>query len=1115
MKKRLFSLLLAATILGSAISGSIPATAQESEDLLITDCTPRSGSSVQDAKGTWSRTGNGLLMFANDSVIGGGMAITASMQSGTLRGLHYVLDEAMDISGYTTLKWDMDLWSEASGGTASNWNEIAAAYADTIKVVLGSGDGAEADCLTFPLSAISVTPDAANGRLFHVSVALKDGAGTGNFNLKNLKSFHFFTNTETGPAMGGNELTATMRLDNLTATNQASETPGGDDEPAEEKTWEISKDKTFSHTGTQKVLWEIKDFSIDASKASVADLALLVSIYVENLDDPGDLSGFTKNNIDGQIELTSSGKSDVEELNWSLPRQGLRAGWNYLRLPLAAASKAGGGADLSRLNYFRLYNITPDGNTTRFEVKIQDVKLTTAKEKKTLPSFFADGMLFQQNKPMNLWGRTETADAQIAVELLKGGEVLETKTAEPDENGDWSVSLSAQKGGYDAYTIVVKENGQAVKTLRDVLVGELWLAAGQSNMEFMVSQSVGGSELIASAKDAFLRFLLEPSVPAGRESNQPVDPTWDVDGAKWGYGNVAGDVGNVSAVAYTMALELRRELDVPVGIINSALGATVIETWMSRESIEENAQVKQVLVDRGIYKSRENFNSASDKWNQMTAMYNAKIAPLGGMHIAGVIWYQGESNAKYAYGYYAAALKAMVEDWSDLFGFEKGEMPFLVTHLAPHAYIPNMPFEYTAYMAEMISQVCQEADARMAQVTIYDLPLVYRDPPVSGYHPIHPSDKAPVGKRLAASALGLVYAGDTAAQTAPVFKSMRVEGDRILVTFDHVGDGLKLPESAGGAVHGFAVCGEDRVFVGATARIVSKDTVEVRNAGIKSPVAVTYGFSTFNMAANLYNSGGLPAVPFRSDKIESVYFAPNDWTYCDSESVWVSDVATLEAGFRNTWKPTPIIGGSSTLRFDTQLRAEGAASLKVSYNLSAKGKAGAGPVLNHPVMVNQLAGYRYIRVAAANGDKRDKPFSLYLKTMDGKVYTAAAVNAGKTSPAHVMEAGAGFTYYVFDLTRLTDEDGKAVTAAEDILKRVGDLQFTVEDSTDGAVYLDDVQFSTGLFAEEAIPDPDDVPEEEKPVPPTGLLLSVGTVMVSILLALSAFLAVRLYKKRMV
>ena len=172
-------------------------------------------------------------------------------------------------------------------------------------------------------------------------------------------------------------------------------------------------------------------------------------------------------------------------------------------------------------------------------------------------------------------------------------------------------------------------------------------------------------------------------------------------------------------------------------------------------------------------------------------------------------------------------------------------------------------------------------------------------------------------------------------------------------------------------------------------------------------------------------------------------------------------------------------------------------------------------MLSHPVMVNQLAGYRYIRVAATNGDKRDKPFSLYLKTTDGKVYTAAAVNAGKTSPAHVMEAGAGFTYYVFDLARLTDEDGKAVAAAEDVLKRVGDMQFTVEDSTDGAVYLDDVQFSTGLFAEETIPEPDDVPEEEKPVPSTGLLLSVGTVMVGILLVLSAFLAVKLYKKRMV
>ncbi len=1125
MKKRLLSLFLAATIFGTMVGGSLPAAAQGLEDLLITDCTPRAGSTVQDANGTWSRAPGGVLQLQNDGVIGGGTAIAASMQYGTLRGLHYVLDSSIDISKYTYLKWDMRLWAEKSGGASSNWGDIAAKYADTIQVVLGTGDGAEEDCLSFPLNAITVTPDERNGTLFHVSVKLEDGAGSGNFNLNNFKSFHFFTLSSSGAA-NPNVDTSIMRLDNLTATVQAPEAPGEDEEPVEEMTWDISKEETFSQTGTQKAVWEVKNFTIDASKAPLADLALLVSIYVENLDSPGDLSGFTKNNIDGQIELTSSGRSDVDELNWSLPRQGLRAGWNYLRLPLAAASKVG-SADLSKLNYFRVYNITPDGNTTRFEVKIQDVKLTTAKEKKPMPSFFADGMLFQQNKPMKLWGRAETADASISVELLKDSETLETKAAQADAKGDWSVSLSARQGGYDAYTIVVKENGQAVKTLQDVLVGELWMAAGQSNMEFMVSQSVGGSDLIAAAKDAYLRFLLEPSVPAGRESNQPVDPTWDVEGAKWGYGNVAGDVGNVSAVAYNMALELREELDVPVGIINSALGATVIETWVSRESIEKNPEIKQVLVDRGIYKTRENFNSAADKWNQMTAMYNAKIAPLGGMNIAGVIWYQGESNAKYAYGYYAEALKVMVDDWSGLFGFEKGQMPFLVSHLAPHAYIPNMPFEYTAYMAEMISQVCREADAKMAEVTIYDLPLVYRDPPVSGYHPIHPSDKAPVGKRLAAAALGLVYGGAAAAQTAPVFKSMRVEGNRILVTFDHVGEGLTLPADAGKAVHGFAVCGEDRVFVGASAKIVSKDTVEVWNAGIANPVAVTYGFSTFNMSSNLYNSGGLPAVPFRSDKNKSTYSTPNDWTTCDGAVVWVSDVASLEAGFKDTWKPAPITGGrNSTLSFDTALRTEGAASLKISYTLSSAGQAGAGPVLNHPVMVNQLANYRYLRVAAANADRREKPFTLCLKTADGKVYTAAAVLADGTAAAHVMGAGSGFTYYQFDLTKLTDKDGAAAANAADVLGRVADMQFTVEDSGDGAVYLDEIQFSTGRFAEEAVQVPGDETDttvsttpstgsptdEDVQTPSTGLPASAG--IAGVLLALSGLLSVVFYKKRL-
>lgn len=1091
MKKALCVGLILAMLIG-CFPGVFPASAA-ANDLILTNCTPRGDSTTQDEKGAWSRTGNGLLLFANDNVIGGGQAITASMQSGTLRGLHYVLDKAVDISNYSYFTFEMRHWADASGGASSNWAEIAKAYAKTIRVVLGTGEGHTANTLSFGLEDITFRPDSKNPTLFHVTVALKDGTGSGSFQLKSIRSFHFFTNTADGPAMGGNELTANLRLDNLRATNDkpATEQPGGGVTVVEDKTWDISGSKEHTHSGTGNVTWMLKDFQIDAGKFPLNSLDLLVSLYVENLDAPGDLSGFTKDNLHGQIELTSSGTSDVAEYSWSLPKQGLRAGWNYLRLPLSAATAANGGADLAKLNFFRLYNLVPEGNTTRFEVKIRDVKLTTVKEKQALPSFLADGMLFQQNQPMSLWGRANAKGDKVEAVLSKGSATVETKTVTAGADGNWSLAFSARKGGYDAYTITVKVNGVTVKTLRDVLVGELWLAAGQSNMEFTVNQCVGGSELIAGAKDKYLRVLLEPSIPAGRYSDQPKTPEWDIPGAKWGYGDTAGEVGNISAVAYSMALKLRKELNVPVGILNTALGATVIETWMSRESIEGNAAVKKGLTDRGIYKTLENFNSAADKWNQMTAMYNAKIAPLKGMKIAGVIWYQGESNAKYAYGFYAEALRTMVEDWSNLFGFKKGEMPFLITHLAPHAYTTSMPFDYTAYMAEMMAEVCQTAKAKMAQITIYDLPLVYRDPPVSGYHPIHPSTKIPVGERLAAAALSLVY-GKGGADSAPAYSSMKVVGDRIQITFSDVGNGLKLPAGAGKAVHGFAICGSDRVFVGASARIVSKNTVEVWNDGISKPVAVTYGFATFNMGANLYNSANLPAVPFRTDKVKSVYTTPNDWTYCDSAQVWTANAAKPEAGFAATWAAAPITGGTApTIAFDTGKRAEGLASLKLTY--TAK-KTGVGPVLDHPYMVNQLAGYTGLAVSVANGDARGKTLLLKLKTSDGSVYTAAAVTGKQKAASHTLSKSKDFAVYTFDLQNLSDSTGKAVSSPKGVLAKVKHLEFAIEDTAGGTVYLDDIRFTTGALAfEDSAKEPGYEDTGSLPGPSGGETTKPGTL----------------------
>ncbi|HZK34969.1 MAG TPA: sialate O-acetylesterase, partial [Bacillota bacterium] len=991
--------------------GNLNATGEVSQmespnTVLITDCESGgvAGSKTEDSKGSWSRLPLGQpIELQPDVRLDSGDAITVTATTGTLRLLSYDLRSALDTREYEELGWDMRVFKEGDGDF-STWEDICDIYGPSIGVRIGSS---ESDYYTYDLSRMTVTPIKGKPTCYRVSLEIEDTTSrAGSFDRSKMSSFNFYTNPD-GPPVG--EVNSVLRIDNLAISKGFDDGGNGIDDgngnvddnggqPAVDETftWEIGSG-TYYKADASNIQYEIREFSIDASAASFEDLALTLSIYVDNLDEPGNISGFTRNNSEGQIELTSSGGPDSKEFNWSLPKQGLRPGWNQLRLPLKAATLVGGGADISSLNYFRLYNLVPNENTTVFEVRIEDVRLTNEQEKVHLPSFFSDGMIFQQNKPMNIWGKTEYAGETITARLMKDNEAIEVQTVQSDENGEWGFSFTARDGGYDSYSIAIEENDTLVEEISDILIGELWLASGQSNMEFPVYQSVGGDELVSQARDEYLRFMMEPPIPAGRNEDQPYSPQYDVPGTRWGYGDIAGDVSNVSALAYNMALELRNELDVPVGFINSALGATVIESWMSRESINGNTRVKQELENRGIYKTEETFNIGADKWNQMTAMYNAKIAPLQGMNIGGVVWYQGESNAKYAYGYYDEALTALVKDWSEKFGFKEGQMPFIFAHLAPHNYTNNMPFDYLAYFAEMQSKAWSAQPGKMVQITLYDLPLKYSDPPVAGAHPIHPSDKAPLGKRFAEAALSQVYGKGDEGYTAPVFESISLEGNKIVINFAETGKGLEI-NGASKDLHGFAICSSDRVFVGARAKITSPNTVEVWSEGVQDPLAVTYGFSTFNMAANLINSFGLPAVPFRSDTVDSSYYGPNDWTYCDDGEIWVSTVSPIGAGYEPMWLSGPIDENDNIgLEFDTVNKVEGKAALKVSYIPTADGLAGVGPVLNYPTMDNKFALYNYLTLSVMNPDQGAKQLELVFRTDDGKLYKATKPDSELTT----------------------------------------------------------------------------------------------------------------------
>ena len=712
-----------------------------------------------------------------------------------------------------------------------------------------------------------------------------------------------------------------------------------------------------------------------------------------------------------------------------------------------------------------------------------------------MPTIFSDNMMFQQGKPMKVWG-TAQAGETVEVAFSKQGEspALQTKTATAGSDGSWNVSLDALDASYQEYTMTVtsKDAGGEVtgsKTISNILIGEVWVAAGQSNMQLPVSNDLYADEYAAAADNDHIRMFLEPNYPFGENAEQPLEPEDDIPGAYWGTGADDGDVLAVSSVGYHFAVAMQEKLDVPFGILYTPVGGSVIEAWISRDAIENDEEYKAFLQSNNKYCDEDNWPA---RGNRMSALYNQKIGPLKGYNVAGTIWYQGESNENEG-DMYGHALTLLRDDWNEVFGFTTGtdDMPFVFTTVEPWITHLEDP-QHLAYLAEgMYDGWAANEDRNMAMITIYDLPLYFLDRNGNSSDPIHPRHKQPVGQRFATAAYNMVYDDTGAEYTAPVFKSM-IPGDSdedgindyIDVTFDHVGDGLDVidPVYAGDEfgvnnsdglgvlsetedVHGFAIAGTGGVYVDAKAKIISKDTVRVWSDGLKNPVNVTYNFYTYYTGGTLKNSVGIPAVPFRSDRSDTAsYFNMQDWKYADA-NVWtcfskVVNGSNLNwADFLPSWVSGAIAGPQAEWEYDPDVKAEGRASVKVTYTPDSTGSVGIGPVMGMLNVTNQFDNFDTIAVAVKNGDNRAKTLKLLIRS-GGTVYEAAVVQdfAATGENAAAVAAGGDFTTYTFSLRHLTDESGKQLTETDAILQNVEQLQFTFADDQAGTVYVDDVRF---------------------------------------------------------
>ncbi|MCX8092423.1 MAG: sialate O-acetylesterase [Verrucomicrobiae bacterium] len=475
-----------------------------------------------------------------------------------------------------------------------------------------------------------------------------------------------------------------------------------------------------------------------------------------------------------------------------------------------------------------------------------------------LPAVFSDNMVLQQELPLTVWG---WADDGERVTVKFRGQSVSTVA----RNLKWSVTLKPLRaGGPDILTVASRTR---TLTFTNVLVGEVWLCSGQSNMQWPMQRAFNPAADIATATNPLLRLFQVPRAKA----TAPVvrlNAAWQISSPE--------AVQNFSAVAYYFGRDLHAARRVPIGLIESDWGGSPVEVWMSREALEINEQhwrevllngernwkrYEETLTEHRLEKAlAERAGQKFDKpeprapWRP-TELYNGMIAPLIPFALRGAIWYQGEANAGRA-EQYRRLFPDLIRNWRRDWGHD---FTFLAVQLAPWDKNRKRSLEeITAQPEESDWAELREAQLLATKLLPNVGLAVITD--VGDKDDIHPTRKQPVGARLALAARALAYR-ERITWSGPIYRDMKIVGDKIILRFDHVGKGL---EARDGPLTGFAICGEDRKFVWANAEILPDNTVAVSSPQVPKPVAVRYGWADFPVV-NLWNKDGLPASPFRTD----------------------------------------------------------------------------------------------------------------------------------------------------------------------------------------------------------------------------------------------------------
>tara|TARA_Y100001935_G_C17270484_1_gene491644 strand:- start:3 stop:1403 length:1401 start_codon:yes stop_codon:yes gene_type:complete len=446
-----------------------------------------------------------------------------------------------------------------------------------------------------------------------------------------------------------------------------------------------------------------------------------------------------------------------------------------------------------------------------------------------LNNLFSDNMVLQQESHVNLWGKAQK-NQELQIYTSWSGKIQKTTV---NNDGNWKIKIKTPSAG-GPFNIQITCNNET-KTINNILIGEVWFASGQSNMEmpldgFLGEPVFGSQDIIGKSINPNIRLLTV-------ERNYSSTPLVDFNG-KWEESNPESS-RYFSAVAYSFAKYIYESLEVPVGIISSAWGGTPAEAWAEKSFLDEEFEPGIII------------NNSEEKFKEYNPgyLFNAMLNPLIPFTVRGGIWYQGENNRERA-KHYSKLMQVMVASWRDNWGI--GDFPFYFVQIAPFSYNdPNESSSAELRDAQLDAMRNIKNSGMVSTVDIGDL------------NSIHPPEKIKVGNRLAYWALNKTYGFESITPSGPIVKSAKKEGSSVKINFDYAQNGFY---NFNGPLKDFELAGDDDQYYTATAKISGRSII-VESENVSVPNKVRYGWKNY-FDATLFNIEGLPASSFQINSLD-------------------------------------------------------------------------------------------------------------------------------------------------------------------------------------------------------------------------------------------------------